>query len=93
MEIKEAIYRIMQEAMANVARHSSAESVDIKLEFEEDSVQFTIHDDGIGFDPNLHHDGMGLNSMKERAKSLHGKCKIDSKLDEGTRINVKFPLG
>jgi NarL family two-component system sensor histidine kinase LiaS len=93
LELKEAIYRIMQEALANVARHSSAENVDIKLEFEDDSVQFSIHDDGAGFDPKGQHAGMGLNSMRERAESHQGNYKIESKLDEGTQIDVKFPLG
>ena len=93
LEIKEAIYRIMQEALANVARHSSAENVDIHLEFEDDSILFSINDDGVGFDPGVQHAGMGLNSMRERAESHHGNCEIESKLKEGTRILVKFPFG
>jgi NarL family two-component system sensor histidine kinase LiaS len=92
LKLKEAIYRIMQEALANVARHSSAENVEITLEFEENSVLFSIQDDGVGFDSKTQHDGMGLNSMRERAEFHHGYCKIETKLKVGTRIDVKFPL-
>jgi len=92
LEVKQAIYRIMQEALANVARHSAADSVDIVLEFSDASVIFTINDDGVGFDTQEEHDGMGLDSMRERMESHSGQINIDSVLEQGTRVKVIFPI-
>ena len=60
LEIKQAIYRITQEALANVARHSSADNVEIALYFLENRVEFSVSDDGSGFDAQEQHAGMGL---------------------------------
>lgn len=92
LEIKQAIYRIMQEALANVARHSSADNVEIALNFLENRVEFSVSDDGSGFDAQEQHAGMGLDSMRERAESLNGSFLIESKLGQGTKICVTFPI-
>ena len=60
LEIRQAIYRIMQEALANVARHSSAENIEVALHFQDGQVEFCLRDDGFGFDTRVHHEGMGL---------------------------------
>lgn len=91
LEIKQAIYRIMQEALANVARHSSAENVVVGLEFQNNTTQLSIADDGSGFDTQGHYDGMGLESMCERAQSLNGDLSIESEEGQGTRVSVTFP--
>ena len=57
LEIKQAIYRLMQEALANVARHSSADKVDVTMSFGENSINFCLSDDGVGFDFQQQHDG------------------------------------
>ena len=93
LETKQAIYRIMQEALANVARHSSAGSVDVTLNFQADSVVFTIVDDGLGFDTQKQYAGMGLYSMRERAETLNGRFDIESKPGLGTKVCVTFPIG
>ncbi len=92
LEIKQAIYRIMQEALANVARHSSADHVDIVLNFREKSVEFSIIDDGLGFDTQQQYNGMGLDSMRERAQTLKGDFSIESESGQGTVISVVFPI-
>ena len=93
LEIKQAIYRIMQEALANVARHSSANSVDATMSFGENSVKLYISDDGIGFDIQQKRDGMGLDSMRERVESLKGDFSIQSELGRGTKVCATFPTG
>jgi NarL family two-component system sensor histidine kinase LiaS len=92
LESKQTLFRILQEALANVARHSAAQSVDISLSSSVDVVQLTITDDGGGFDTSAQHDGMGLNSMWERAESLNGEFTVESELGEGTRITVTLPM-
>jgi NarL family two-component system sensor histidine kinase LiaS len=92
LETKQAIYRIMQEGLANVTRHSSAETVEVLLQFETDSVNFCISDDGVGFDLHQPHHGMGLDSMRERVESLQGVFRIESVQDQGTKICISFPI-
>ena len=93
LEIKHAIYRIMQEALANVARHSSAGGVEVTLNIQADSVVFTIVDDGMGFDTQKQYAGMGLDSMRERAETLNGRFDIESNPGHGTKVCVTFPIG
>ncbi|MBE0528246.1 MAG: sensor histidine kinase [Thermoleophilia bacterium] len=93
LEIKQAIYRIMQEALANVTRHSTAEKVDVIMNFGDNSVEFCISDDGIGFDPQQHpNDGMGLDSMRERVESLRGEFAIESEPGRGTKVCITIPI-
>jgi len=92
LETKQAIYRIMQESLANVARHSSAENIDVALIIGEHAVEFCVSDNGTGFDTLQHHDGMGLDSMRERAESLGGNFSIDSATGQGTKVCVTFPF-
>jgi signal transduction histidine kinase len=92
LEIKQAIYRIMQEALANVARHSAADQVKVALEYEDNHVQMTICDDGQGFDTEQHFSGIGLESMRERAVSFQGDFQIESEIRKGTKIIITIPI-
>lgn len=92
LETRETLFRIAQEALANVLRHSSANSVEISLEFTEDCVTMLIKDDGCGFDVNLPRAGMGLSSMQERTKVLSGDFTLDSKPGQGTQVKVALPM-
>jgi len=92
LEVKQAIYRIMQEALANVTRHSSAGKVEVKICFRENSVEFCINDDGAGFDIQALRKGMGLDSMRERVESLNGDFSIQSEPGRGTEICVTIPI-
>jgi NarL family two-component system sensor histidine kinase LiaS len=92
LDVEQAIYRIMQEALANIARHSSAGAAKIVLTQKPDSVTLTITDDGAGFDTGRQYSGMGLDSMRERAESLDGNFTIESKFGRGTVVSVTLPL-
>lgn len=91
LEVKQAIYRIMQEALANIARHSAAESAAVSLNFLESRLEFSVRDDGKGFDPSEQHDGIGLDSMRERVEALGGDFSIESSMGNGTLIQVSLP--
>ncbi len=93
LEMTQTLYRIMQEALANVARHSSASSAIVNLSYGTDSVTLTVTDDGCGFDTNQQHDGLGLYSMRERAESLDGDFTIESSPDQGATVSVTLPIG
>ncbi|UCH59683.1 MAG: sensor histidine kinase [Anaerolineales bacterium] len=92
LEVKQAIYRIMQESLANVARHSSAENVEMALSFQDHLIEFSVRDDGVGFDPLEQHAGMGLDSMRERAQALNGEFSIESAMNQGTMVRLTFPV-
>ncbi len=91
LEVTQTLFRIMQEALANIARHSAASHVNVSLNCGE-SVKLTITDDGCGFETYNQHDGMGLQSMRERTASLKGECIIESSPGEGTRVYVTIPI-
>lgn len=87
-----AIYRIAQEALANVAKHSSATLVQVKLKATPNNLYFQILDNGRGFDKlNLKSRGIGLISMRERALRVGGAFDIES-TPQGTSIQVSIPL-
>ena len=106
-ETEQAFYRVFQEALANIARHSRAESVQIDLAYNGEVKGFTcggspgfglagavylkIVDNGCGFDPANVQLGLGLRSMRERIESLGGNLNITSHTDEGTCIEVSLP--
>ena len=90
LEVEQALYRITQESLANIARHSHAQRVDVSLLYNNDSVQLSIADDGCGFDINAKH-GMGLRSIRERVSSIRGTVQIQSAPGQGTRVIVQVP--
>ena len=91
LEVEQALYRITQEALANVARHSHARRVDVSLVCNVDSVQLSVSDDGCGFDMNTKH-GMGLRSIRERVSSIRGTVQVQSAPGQGTRLLVQVPI-
>jgi len=91
LEIEQAMYRVTQEALANVARHSQARQVDISLIYQDDSIQLSLSDDGQGFDINTQSHGMGLRSIRERVGSVRGTLQIQSAPGRGTRLIVQVP--
>jgi NarL family two-component system sensor histidine kinase LiaS len=85
--VEEAFYRIAQEALANVARHSHATKVLLRLAFEQGHVLLSIQDDGQGFTfATAKKKGFGLLSMQERMNALGGDVSIESTKGQGTRI-------
>lgn len=88
-----AIYRIVQEALTNIAKHAASKSVRIRLYGGKDSIHLTVQDDGKGFDPShLAARGMGLVGMEERMKELGGTVSVRSTIGKGTSIEAVAPL-
>jgi two-component system NarL family sensor kinase len=87
-----ACYRIAAEALANVARHSGARTVRVRLEVGPDAVRLEVADDGHGVRPGAASSGsgLGLSSMRLRAEELGGRWALDSSAD-GTRVQVELP--
>lgn len=92
LDVEQMIFRMIQEALANIARHSQAGSAAIGLAFNKLDITCTINDDGIGFDPNENPSGFGIRSMQERAKSLGSAVTLESTPGNGTRISFTVPL-
>jgi signal transduction histidine kinase len=97
-EVETALFRIIQEATANIVRHAGAENTSIALEFKESSIAIRIEDNGRGFDLDKvikskdRWRGLGLLSMKERAEFLGGMLKIQSRPGIGTQIVAEIPV-
>jgi two-component system sensor histidine kinase UhpB len=87
------IYRVAQEALTNVARHSGAEAVDVELIAEPGSVELRVADDGRGFARNGGSGaGLGLEGMAERARLVGGELAVDSGPGRGTRVTLRVPV-
>jgi two-component system sensor histidine kinase UhpB len=86
-----AIYRVAQEALNNVARHSGARSVGLRLEGRDEAVELTVEDDGRGFRRNGSRRGLGLEGMAERARLIGGDLDVSSGDGRGTRIRLSLP--
>ena len=93
-ETETALYRIAQEALTNVAKHSRAENVEIILERRPDHVVLIVEDDGVGFEPGVTPgtagQGFGLLGMQERAAMIGATLQIESAVGKGTTILVRM---
>jgi PAS domain S-box-containing protein len=96
--IQLAVYRIFREAYNNIVRHSQATQVDIAMQIVSDSLILTVQDDGIGFEPEkdwtslMQQGHLGLVGMRERAESMNGTIKVQSKPGSGTTLTLSVPL-
>ena len=91
------VYRIVQEALANVARHSNADEAWVTLEESGGEVHLEIRDNGAGYDPGAEMDrlageGAGLMGMRERARHLNGTIRLNSAPAQGTSVRLTVPL-
>jgi signal transduction histidine kinase len=90
--LKSVIYRILQEAMNNIAKHSKASLVRLSLKEKNDRVELAVEDNGIGFAMESITKGLGLGSMRERAEFSGGSFDIESLAGKGTMIRASWPL-
>ncbi|RSK25864.1 sensor histidine kinase [Bacillus sp. HMF5848] len=90
-EVELTIYRVTQEAFANIERHSQAKHVQLKISDEKDQVLLTISDDGKGFAKMSSSHGNGLRNMRQRVEEVGGTFDIVSKPYVGTTLIAKFP--
>jgi PAS domain S-box-containing protein len=89
------LYRIVQESLNNILKHSRAKRANIKLERDVHEVELSITDDGCGFAPDEtgeHPKGLGLKNIAERVKILGGRLKMDSQPGNGARVVVTIPF-
>jgi len=92
LDVEQAVYMIVQEALSNVARHSQADNVFLRLVYSDQSLKCSIKDDGKGFDTLKDHAGFGLQSLRERASGLGSELQISSIIGNGTEISFEVPL-
>ena len=90
--LETAVYRLVQEALNNVSKHSMARRADIAVRTTRGAIEIEIRDDGVGFEPSLVREGFGLVGMRERAALLGGTLDVDSTRGSGTRIRAEIPL-
>jgi len=92
--VETALFRVVQEAITNIARHAEAREATIRVAFEASSVAVSIEDDGKGFDPGKRRreHALGLLGMEERITLLGGALTIDSLPGRGTRIVLEIPI-
>ncbi|OFW50959.1 MAG: hypothetical protein A3G77_15130 [Acidobacteria bacterium RIFCSPLOWO2_12_FULL_68_19] len=96
-EIEGCVYRIVQEALTNVVRHSGASVCTVSVIRRDDALHLLVEDDGYGIDPEVirapnTRRGLGLVGMRERAQALSGSFVIENRRDGGTRVSVTLPL-
>ena len=93
-EVRLCLFRVLQEALQNVGKHSRAASGQVLLIGGLDTIELTVRDGGIGFHPERAFvgNGLGLPSMKQRLKSVNGQVSIDSEPGRGTVIQATVPL-
>jgi PAS domain S-box-containing protein len=97
-DVQTACFRVAQEAITNIIRHSGAKNVAVELRRDEERLWLSVRDDGAGFDPAVieqrtaQHSTLGLVSMKERALLVRGGLEVRTAPREGTEIRAWFPL-
>jgi PAS domain S-box-containing protein len=90
--LRTVLFRVMQEAMNNVAKHSKADLARLVLRKTADKIELSIEDNGEGFDPESMKQGLGLTSMRERTELSGGTFEVESILGKGTRIRASWPI-
>jgi signal transduction histidine kinase len=91
-EVETAMYRIVQEALTNAAKHGEAKRAVVEVHENRTDVWLSVRDDGSGFDPSEHTDGFGLLGMHERVQLLDGSLKVNSSPGGGTTVQASFPI-
>jgi signal transduction histidine kinase len=89
-ELETVVYRLLQEALANVAKHSRAEHVRVSVEQREDILTVIVRDNGVGFQTHTATNGFGLTGMRERVTLAGGTLEIQSG-DDGTIVKARLP--
>ena len=93
-DIALCLYRIVQEALRNVVKHSGAQNCEVDLSGAVDGIRLRVLDNGVGFDPAIagSQGGLGLISMRERLRAVRGEIAITAKPQVGTEIVVQISL-
>jgi signal transduction histidine kinase len=91
--VSTCVYRVVQEALTNCARHARASHIRVSVHGQSDYLSLAIQDDGVGFNPAAVSSGTGVIGIEERVRELGGSLKIDSQPNRGTLLTVGIPLG
>ena len=92
------LFRIIQEAFSNIAKHAEASVVTVQIERQQDIIRVIIEDDGVGFDvdkvlnPTYQDSGFGIRGMEERVRLLRGNFSVDSQTGFGTQLLIEIPI-
>ena len=92
LKLETLIYRCIHELVNNALKYASASYIMVQIIQEEDSIAFTVQDNGCGFDPAAGTKGIGLKNVRSRIASVGGDIQIDSKAGVGTEINVELKI-
>ena len=88
------LFRVVQEALTNAARHARARTIGVSFLTTADSVELNVVDDGVGFVASERaRSGLGLRSIHERVRFMRGNVSVDSRPGEGTKVLVRIPIG
>ncbi len=91
-ELETVVYRLVQEALNNVVKHSGAGAETMRVDVGDGRLEVVVFDDGRGFDPAARHDGFGVAGMRERVELVGGELHIESGQGAGTRLTATIPL-
>ena len=91
-EVKHNLYRILQELFNNVLKHSNSNNVELSFNRHNDLLIVIFEDDGVGFNTTMLKQGIGLNNINERSKSINASLVIDSLQGKGTQITLQIPI-
>jgi signal transduction histidine kinase len=90
--LETTVYRLVQEALTNVAKHAEADKVELDVRAAPDRITVFVRDDGIGFDPDDDTDGFGLAGIRGRVKLARGRMAVESTPGIGTAVRAELPL-
>jgi signal transduction histidine kinase len=90
-ELESTVYRLVQEGLSNIAKHSRAEHVRLRVVERNGAIEVTIEDDGVGFEPGAQHGGFGLAGMRERVAMVGGSLEVDAAPGGGARLHAVIP--
>jgi ligand-binding sensor domain-containing protein/signal transduction histidine kinase len=91
LHIEQVLYRILQEGLSNIARHSKATQAEVQIVYQEQAIQIQIRDNGRGFDPSKTSSGLGLHLIHERLESIGGQVEIQSS-SGGVCLHIRAPV-
>ena len=89
---REAAFFVAADALTNIARHARARRASVRAWREHERLVLQVEDDGVGFDPNIRAEGLGLRNMRQRAFSAGGWLVVDSAPGKGSRVRVELPV-